>query len=124
MKIIQNKFIPFGSYLAMTIGPFIFTKNKTKINDTVLRHETIHYYQQAELGYIIFFIFYFLSFITQLIRCSFNKEIGQIGNYRQSVWDRAYRTILFEREAYEHENDETYLDDRAPWAWFLLNFYV
>ena len=57
MKIIQNKFIPFGSYLAMTIGPFIFTKDKSKINDTVLRHETIHYYQQAELGYIIFFIF-------------------------------------------------------------------
>lgn len=124
MKIVENKILPFGSFNAMVLGKFIFTKDASKLNERIIRHETIHYYQQAETAYVIFFVMYFLSFVCQLIRCTFSKKIGRHERGNNSVWNRAYRTILFEREAYEHENDEEYLKKRLPWAWFLLNFYV
>ena len=124
MKIVENKIIPFGSFTAFTLGKFIFTKDASKITDKILCHETIHYYQQAETGYVIFFVMYFLSFITQFIRCTFKKSIGFSEYGSNSIWNRAYRTVLFEREAYQHENDPEYLNKRIPWSWFILNFYV
>ncbi len=124
MKIVENKILPFGSFSAMVLGKFIFTKDASKLNERIIRHETIHYYQQAELAYVIFFVMYFLSFITQLIRCLLYKKIGKIESGSNSVWKRAYRTVLFEREAYEHEDDPEYLEKRGPWAWFLLNFHI
>lgn len=124
MKIVENKIIPFGSFTAFTLGKFIFTKDASKLTDKIIRHETIHYYQQAELAYIGFIVMYFLSFITQFIRCTFKKSIGFSEYGSNSIWNRAYRTVLFEREAYLHEDDEDYLDKRAPYAWFILNFYV
>lgn len=124
MKIVENRILPFGSFVAFTFGKFIFTKDASRLNEKIIRHETIHYYQQAELAYIIFFVMYFLSFVCQLVRCAFNKEIGKVESGSCSVWKRAYRTVLFEREAYEHDDDPEYLNKRAPWAWFLLNFYI
>lgn len=124
MKIVENKILPLGSFDAMVLGKFIFTKDASKLNERIIRHETIHYYQQAELAYVIFFVMYFLSFVCQLIRCLFNKKIGKAESGSSSMWVRAYRTVLFEREAYEHENDPEYLKRRGPWAWILLNFYI
>lgn len=124
MKIIENRIIPFGSYKAMVLGKFIFTKNASRLSDRIIRHETIHYYQQAELAYIIFFVMYFLSFLTQFARCLFSKNIGRVETGGNSVWNRAYRTIVFEREAYENEDNPEYLKTRKPWAWVLLKFYV
>ena len=116
MKIVENKILPFGSFSAMVLGKFIFTKDAS--------NETIHYYQQAELSYIGFFVMYFLSYVCQLIRCALYKNIGLAECGSRSVWKRAYRTVLFEREAYEHEDDPEYLEKRAPYAWFILNFYL
>lgn len=124
MKIVKNKIIPFGRYTAMAIGKFIFTKDASKITERTIRHEAIHYCQEAELAYVIFFIMYCLSFVTQFIRCLFIKNLGRVEFGSNSLWSRAYRTVLFEREAYLHENDPDYLENRAPYAWFLLNFYV
>lgn len=124
VKIVENKILPFGKFVAFTLGKFIFTKDASKLTDKIIRHETIHYCQQAELAYIGFLVMYLLSFITQFIRCLFIKRIGKIDNGENSVWVRAYRTVLFEREAYLHENDEDYLDKRAPYEWFILNFYI
>lgn len=124
VKIVENKIIPFGNFVAFAFLKFIFTKDASKLNDKIIRHETIHYCQQAELAIIGFVVMYVLSFITQFIRCLFIKSIGRINNGNNSVWNRAYRTVLFEREAYLHEDDEDYLDKRAPYAWFILNFYI
>lgn len=124
VKIIENKIIPFGNFVAFTFLKFIFTKDASKLNDRIIRHEKIHYCQQAELAVIGFIIMYLLSFITQFFRCLFIKNIGRVENDSNSVWMRAYRTVVFEREAYLYENDEKYLENRAPYAWFILNFYV
>jgi hypothetical protein len=124
MKIVENKILPFGHYTAMTLGKFIFTKDASKITEKVQRHEAIHYCQQAELAYIIFFIMYFLSFVTQFIRCAFIKNLGRVENGNNSLWSRSYRTVLFEREAYLHEDEPEYLENRIPYCWFLLNFYI
>lgn len=64
-------------------------------------HEDIHTAQMQELGYIGFYIIYFLEWVYRLI---FHTKT-------------AYRGISFEREAYEHEADGwLYLKRRKHYA--------
>lgn len=53
-----------------------------------------------ELGYIGFYILYFLEWLYRL--CVDTK--------------RAYRAISFEQEAYAHQRDYNYLTKRKPFA--------
>lgn len=52
--------------------------------------------------WVFFFIWYVLEFCFNLIF---------YGN-----WKKAYKNISFEKEAYEHEGNPNYLNDRKPWA--------
>ena len=89
MIIIKNKFIPFKGYKAITIWPFIFTKED--LNNVDLNHEKIHGRQQLELLIIPFYIIYLIEYI-------FKK----------------HKDISFEKEAYKYQGDLTYLENR-PW---------
>ena len=87
------------SFVALTIYPFIILKNHTyKQDDILLNHERIHLQQQKELLWIGFFLWYGLEYLFKLVY------------YRHSY--TAYRNISFEREAYHHEEDLTYLKTR------------
>jgi len=100
--IILFKFFP-RRYIAMAIWPFIFVRDKTiHINPTLLNHEKIHFRQQIEMLWIFFFIWYTTEFIIHLIR------------FRN--WDKAYRTISFEKEAYTHESNLNYMRNRKLWS--------
>ena len=101
MKTIVNSIIPFGSYKAITIWPFVFARKElTKIDEM---HEGIHLRQQAELLVIPFFILYVLEWAVRLIIYRDGRE--------------AYRNISFEQEAYMHQSDISYPDDRRHYAW-------
>ncbi len=90
-------------YAAMTIWPFIFVRKEAYKSDKVLiNHEKIHLVQQLELVLLPFFLWYVIEFLIKLIR------------FR--TWDLAYRAISFEREAYENELDELYLENRKFWS--------
>nr|DAX66245.1 MAG TPA: hypothetical protein [Caudoviricetes sp.] len=52
---------------------------------------------------ILFYIWYFLDFPFKYLR------------YRN--WDKAYRNIIFEREAYNNQSNLDYLKVRGIW-WF------
>lgn len=43
MKIIENNYIPFKGYKAMTILFWIFTRKGVKLSDVDITHETIHW---------------------------------------------------------------------------------
>lgn len=117
MKIVKNSIIPFGTYVAMTVGPFIFTK-RAKLSDSTIRHEAIHWEQQKELAIVGFFIIYVLVFLWELIRCSFDFERGsRADGIHRSLWKRAYRMNILEREAYEHEDTLAYQLTRRHYAW-------
>lgn len=107
--IITNSSIPkysswFINVYAITIWPFIFIKDDG--NPKTVRHEKIHIRQQREfflLGVIFFYIFYVLFWFFHLIRLR-NSQL-------------AYYAIPFEREAYQNDDDESYLENRKWFSW-------
>lgn len=128
IKTVVNKFLPFKGFVAMTVWPFIFIRKdkELKFVDKVKRHEYIHVYQQIEclfigvvLAFLMFIakcgwwsliplgIFYELYVIEWII-----KGIIHFGNSR-----KAYRSISFEREAFEMQENPDWLDDRPKFYW-------
>ena len=86
---------------AISLGLFVFSRNE--MDETVRRHETIHYYQWKELGFVFFPILYGLFWLINVAKC--------LGG------EQAYYEIPFEREAYSNEHDAHYLEKRPLWAW-------
>lgn len=89
----------------MALFPFILLRKTGADTDPViLNHERIHLRQQLELLILPFYLIYLLHYFFLLLRFR-NHE-------------KAYRNIVFEREAYTHEGDPTYLSKRRWWAAF------
>lgn len=104
----NNSKIPvFLSYFApitiwaISFGPGVWCRGE--INKTTARHETIHYQQQLELGFVFQWLLYGLFYLVGLVR------------YRNGA--KAYRENPFEREAYSNEKKRTYLTKRKRYAW-------
>ncbi len=72
------------------------------LTPTLVNHERIHTAQMRELGFIGFYIIYGLEWLWHLLR--------EFSAYK------AYRAISFEREAYGHGYDLTYLARRRRYA--------
>lgn len=88
-----------------------WTRDKSWIDKYVINHERIHTSQQKELLFLPFYLLYILEWIFRLIQ------------YRNQ--QKAYMNISFEREAYKHGHDLTYLPTRKPFSWtkFLRKSY-
>jgi len=100
--IIIFKFFP-KPYIAMAIWPFIFIRDKSiKVNSTLLNHEKIHFSQQIEMLWFPFFFWYSIEFLIRFILLR--------------NWDKAYRAISFEKEAYNNQTDENYLKNKKFWS--------
>jgi hypothetical protein len=122
MRIVLNKHIPFGSFAAMCIGPWIFVKDINKVTTTLITHEAIHWEQQKELAVIFFYLIYATMFIVELVRCLFDSSRGSRADGRhRPLWKRAYRCIQFEREAYEMESFQGYIGARKHYAWLITS---
>lgn len=94
--IIYNKIIPFKGYKAINLFGFIFARKE--LNNIDIQHELIHTAQMKELLFIGFYIWYLIEWLILLFKyCNFNK---------------AYKNIRFEKEAYEHESTIAYLKER------------
>jgi hypothetical protein len=86
----------------MALYPFILLKEKElKQNKIMVHHEKIHLRQQLELLLFFFYLAYILHYLFNLLK------------YQNH--DKAYREIIFEREAYTMENDLEYLNKRKFW---------
>lgn len=81
----------------------LWARDLSWIDKYVINHERIHNAQQRELLYLPFYILYLLEWLIRLIQ------------HRNS--HKAYRAISFEKEAYTHGHDLTYLQTRAPYTW-------
>lgn len=105
LVILFSKYLVPKGYVGITIYPFVFLRNATfKENRVLVNHETIHLRQQIELLIVFFYVFYSLEFIVRLMQ------------YKN--WNKAYRNISFEREAYINENDLNYLKKRPFWKFY------
>lgn len=119
-KLILSSIFPFKKYISMSMFGLIFWRieRKTMLADPryvdyvniVINHEKIHTEQMKDfalpffffkplqiiIGGIIFYIIYFLNWLINLI----------------IMPDKAYRNICFEKEAYNHEKDMEYIENR------------
>ena len=104
MKIIYNNLIPFKGFIAINLFGVLFVRNEYKKRfdsggfTTTLNHESIHTEQIKELGYIFFYIWYFIEWLLRL----------PFGN--------SYYNISFEREAYANEKNIKYLQARKHYS--------
>ena len=80
----------------------ILTRDRSWIDSHVVNHERIHSAQQRELLYVPFYILYVVEWLWRL--------------WRHRDLDGAYMAISFEREAYAHGHDLSYLARRRPFA--------
>ena len=96
--------LPFLPAAGMAVFPFIFIKyNSLKKDKQIINHELIHLRQQIELLVLPFYIIYFFHYLLNILR------------YKNH--NRAYRNIIFEKEAYDHDSDLVYLKTRKLFSW-------
>lgn len=137
---VWSNWFPFGSFEALTAWPFLFLRRDKEITEVDIRHEKIHGAQQGEMmaigaplaGILAFFcgwwsllalpLFYWMygvCWVIEFVRCLVDKERGQASvQYRQrNLVHRIAHAIIFEREAYIMQSDETYLKHRSWYAW-------
>lgn len=126
MIIVKNKYIPFGRFDYISIWPFIFVKKEMpEVNEN---HERIHGEQQKELfflsllimiickvawyvlplSYLVYYVFYAINWLVEVVKIPFTGD------------KKAYKDILFEREAFEGQEYSKYLIVRKPFAWLRL----
>lgn len=98
MKVIYNRIIPFKGFKAINLFGVLFVRNGCTMGQKDFTHEAIHTVQMKEMLYILFYVMYLVEWIYHLARLR--------------NWNKAYHAISFEKEAYSHENDESYLETR------------
>jgi hypothetical protein len=101
MKLLRNSYIPLKGYKAMMLFGILFVRGNAVIDDTTLRHEGIHVRQMRELLYLPFYILYLVEWLAKL----------------PFYGAKAYRSISFEREAYDNQACLGYPSVRRPFAW-------
>lgn len=112
MKIIYNRFIPFKGFFAINLfGTLFIRQEKGKpepyVSPRIINHESIHTEQMKELGYIFFYIWYFIEWLLEVLLPPYNK---------------AYHDISFEEEAFNNENNLNYLKSRKRYSWIKFVF--
>lgn len=103
MKIIRNKYIPFGGYLAVNLFGVLFVKGNAYISAQTINHESIHTAQMKEMLYVFFYLWYVVEWVIKLFV------------YRNA--HKAYKNISFEREAYDNGHSIDYLKYCKHYAW-------
>ena len=89
-------------HYCMNLFGTIWARDTSWIDRDVINHERIHTAQQRELLFIPFYIWYLIEWLIRLIQ------------YRN--WNKAYLNISFEREAYTHGHNLSYLKNRKLYS--------
>jgi hypothetical protein len=106
--VVVCKYLVLKGYNGVTLFPFIILKHHSfRENKVLINHERIHLKQQLELLVIGFYLWYIIEFLVLYVK------------YKN--WNKAYRTISFEQEAYSNEIHLRYLKGRPLFA--FLKYY-
>ena len=110
LKRVYCKHFPFSGYLALTWCPWVFIREgaRQRYTPTVNRHETTHGLQQIETLWIFFLLIYGLEYIIKAL-CTLS-------------WDKGYKSISFEQEAYANQGKVNYNKERKHYAWVKYIF--
>lgn len=98
---VKCKLIPKG--ICVNLFGTFWARDVSWIDKFVINHERIHTAQQRELLFVPFYLLYVMEWLVRLLQYRNRKD--------------AYMNISFEREAYAHGHDLTYLSTRRLFAW-------
>lgn len=96
-----SKLAPIEIY-ALSFGVWVWCRGI--MGERIRRHETIHYLQQLELGFVGQWLLYGIFHLVGLWKYHGDGK-------------KAYRENPFEREAYANDEDEEYLLKRTRYNW-------
>jgi hypothetical protein len=102
MRIVYNDWIPFRGFAVLNLCGILFIRRGAVVTERMLNHERIHTAQMKEMLYVFFYIWYFVEWLI---------EIFHYGS-------TAYHTNTFEREAFDYDDNLTYLATRPRFAWW------
>ena len=100
VPVFLSRFAPI-KMAAFSCGIWIF--HRKQFSTRTRNHETIHFLQQVELGFVLQWILY-LTFAL-------------VGFVRYRSWLKSYRLNPFEQEAYDNDVNPYYLEERKHYAW-------
>jgi hypothetical protein len=111
LKIYTRKKI-FNYYTGLSFFVFVWISRLDKDEVRLVRHETIHFWQQVEMLFILHWIFYATFYL-----------IARAKGHCHWI---AYRYNPFEIEAFSNDPDESYLKKRKPFAWvnYIPNYHL
>ena len=114
------KALLFEGYSTIAIGWFVFSKLDKLTNRTKV-HETIHALQWTEVTSVAFVIFAALSWIISpywMIASPIVYYVWYVVEWLIRLpFGNAYRNIMFEREAFSNDKDNSYLCERDLFNW-------
>lgn len=128
------KLILWSGYDTITLGFIILTTRKTwEMNQEVLNHEKIHVAQWCEVTFVAIMLWPFLMlaldfryqwtlplcFVVYYAIYAAEYAISRL--YGGESGKEDYHRIEFEKEAYKHQADMTYLRTRKPFAWLFID---
>lgn len=108
MKIIRNNIIPPPGFKAINILGILFVRKNALIGSVTINHESIHTKQGKELLWVGFYLLYLIEWLIRLIQVF--VVLKKFSNHL------AYRSISFEREAYENQDNMDYIKSRKLFA--------
>lgn len=116
MKIILSTVIPFKGYLCINLFGTLFVRKELaykleeeEYKKEVINHESIHTAQMKDfckwlpLGGLIFYLCYIFEWLFRVL-------------FVYPFSHKAYRSISFEKEAYDNEDNLNYLNTRVRFA--------
>ena len=96
----RSNYVLMGLPIAINLFGMLFCRQNTVLTKRLIQHESIHTQQMREMLFFGFYLWYLGEWIVRI-----------------PMKSNAYLNISFEREAYQHMDDEDYLQNRRPFAW-------
>ena len=132
------KLLLWSGYDTITLGFIILTTRKTwEMNQEVLNHEKIHVAQWMEVTKFFMLIWVVVSLMLGSVKMLWWLPVNMFAYYLIYMVEYAirrlyggetgkqdYRNIEFEKEAYKHQRDFGYLEERKPFAWLFDKWIV
>lgn len=128
MKIIYNsKVIPFPGYRAINLFGVVFVRGSRPLSEVTINHESIHTKQITDVLLLTLTPFLVLFFLIGKLWLVLPLWISSYYGVYLTEWlirlvvykfnsKKAYRSLSFEREAYDNEKDLDYLKNRKRFS--------
>lgn len=102
--IIETTSSKLNGYVGFSFFIWIWIAKDGRNPKRTINHETIHFWQQVEMLFVLMWLLYILSYLWNIVKY-------------KGKHDKAYRNIPFEKEAYANDDNLDYLKSRKMFSW-------